>query len=177
MLPNYYGSFGRNQVKSELITLIEANRAQDPVAGVATAELEDGEKARILLHVSSTVNSVLELNPLLEAILDQLIQAVSVEQAFVYLRDESIEGLRFAKGRNNKKQSQTGEEVVIRAILEEVYRDGSPFVSADAQRDVRVMVRQACLPSTPGKILCAPLKVSKRVLACSMLITQHQQNA
>ncbi len=137
MLPAYCSAFDRSRIKEELARLIESGRDQESSAGVAVAEVRDEEKARILLRVSATVSTIGELGPLLEAILDQLVQAVKVERAFIFLRDELTGSLQLAKGRNDRQESLTGEKNLDRSILADVLKNGRPIVSANAQGDPR----------------------------------------
>ena len=164
LLSHYHIAFNRNQFKSEINSLIEANQAQEQISRSAMAEFQDDRKARILLRVSATVNSIRDLNPLLDAILDQLIQAVGVERALVFLKDEVLETLQYARGRNSKHQSLLGTESVIQSVLEKAHMEGLPFVSADVRKDARILAQELISLVPPGKLFCAPLKVSDRVL-------------
>ncbi|HTY64184.1 MAG TPA: protein kinase, partial [Acidobacteriota bacterium] len=160
MLPAYWAAFNRSRRKSELAYLIESGGEQECGTGVAIAEIRDEDKARILLRMSTTVGTIRELNPLLEAILDQLIQAIKVERAFIFLKDELTGGLRLAKGRNDQRQSITYERDLDRYILNDVFKKGSPIVSANAHGDPRFLNKDREITDKSGKLLCAPLKLS-----------------
>jgi transcriptional regulator with GAF, ATPase, and Fis domain len=164
MLPLYSGAFGRSRAKAELVYLIDSGRDQECNNDLTVADIRDDEKARILLRMSATVNNIGELGPLLEGILDQLIHAVNVERASVFLRDELTGSLQFAKGRNNRRESLTGAEKLDRSILAEVLREEYPIVSANVQTDPRLPNKKLMKSASSGKLLCAPLKLSDRVL-------------
>jgi transcriptional regulator with GAF, ATPase, and Fis domain/tetratricopeptide (TPR) repeat protein len=163
MLPVFYDAFGRSQAKLELLRMIESGREHERNRSLAVAQVADNERTRLLLRVSAAVNSIRELNPLLEAILDQLIPAVEVERALVFLRDESTGRLQLAKGRNNRRESLTSAETIGSGILEAVCMEGNPIVSANAQRDSRVHGKSDACCSV-GKLFCAPLKASGRMM-------------
>jgi transcriptional regulator with GAF, ATPase, and Fis domain/serine/threonine protein kinase/tetratricopeptide (TPR) repeat protein len=175
MLPLYCGAFGRGRSKADLVRLIESGRDQESNSDIAVADIRDDEKARILLRVSATVNSIGELGPLLESILDQLIHAVRVERAMVFLRDELTGSLQFAKGRNSRHESLTVAEKLDRNILAEVMRQAQPLVSANTQEDPRLLHKGLINSFASRKLLCAPLKLSDRVLG--VLYADHSSPA
>ncbi len=175
MLPAYCSAFDRSRIKEELARLIESGRDQESGAGVAVAEVRDEEKARILLRVSATVSTIGEPGPLLEAILDQLVQAVKVERAFIFLRDELTGSLQLAKGRNDRQESLTGENNLDRSILVDVLKNGKPIVSANAHEDPRFRDKDRAASHKTGKLLCAPLKLSDRILG--VLYADHSSPA
>lgn len=164
MLPFYSGAFGRSHVKAELAHLIESAADQERSSDASVADIRDEEKTRVLLRMSATVNSIGELDPLLEEILDQLIHAMVVERALIFLRDELTGNLQFAKGRNNKQEPLGVTARLDRYVLLNVLRQERPILSANAQTDPRMLNKQHVKPSSSGKLLCAPLKVSNRIL-------------
>jgi transcriptional regulator with GAF, ATPase, and Fis domain len=163
MLPAFYGAFGRSNAKLELVRLIESGKEQKRNRSIQTAQIQDQERTRMLLRVSATVNTIRKPDMLLEAILDQLIPAVEVERALVFLRDEATGKLRLAKGRNRMRECLSGTETTNRSILEAVFTEGKPIVSADVQQDSRIR-RESKISARAGKLFCAPLKVSGRVM-------------
>ncbi len=163
MLPAFYGAFNRSTAKLELVRLIEAGKEQEQSRLIETAQIQDQERTRLLLRVSATVNTIQEPNLLLEAILDQLIPAVGVKRALVFLKDESVGRLRLVKGRSHTRESLSAAEVIDRRILEKVYAEGKPIVSADAQQDPRIQGNPD-ISTRQGNLFCAPLKASGRIM-------------
>lgn len=164
ILPQYNGSFGRSKIKLELAGILEKYRGRSQADNNAATEIQEIENTRILLHVSATVNSIRDLNPLLDAILDQLIQALSVERALIYLRDEASGKLQLAKGRQYEKRPVVNPERVIQNIVNDVCLDGRPFVTSNIEKDARISLSKNEISIYRGRLLCAPLKVSGRVL-------------
>jgi transcriptional regulator with GAF, ATPase, and Fis domain len=175
MLTTYRRAFDRDHLQSELVPIIEAGREQRRNASLAVAEIHNYESSRILLRVSTAVNSIPDLNTLLEEILDQLITAVGVERAFVFLRDASTGRLHQAQGRNLRKESLLEFEGMRGSIVQEVCDQGSPIVSADARSDPRAPRLHLGSLGNPGRIFCAPLKVSDRILG--VLYADHSAPA
>ncbi len=175
MLPLYWSAFGRSRAKADLVRIIESGREREAAVGVTVADIRDDEKARILLRVSATVNTIGQLGPLLESILDQLITALRVERAFVFLRDELTGSLQYAKGRNCRNESLTGAEKLDRTVLAEVFQNERPIVSANTRDDPRLHQRQCLQSSASRTLLCAPLKLADRVLG--VLYADHSMPA
>ncbi len=165
MLASYYGVFGRAQIKQDLVRRLES----DKEAGAPEEDSQGDEKARVLMRVSAAVNSIQDLDPLLEAILDQLICAMGMQRALVYLADEITGKLRLAKGRSHRRESLEGAESVSQTLLEEVRRQAHPIVSANLCEDPRMP------PGGSGRVLCAPLKAAGRVLG--LLYADHPMPA
>ncbi len=165
LFSSYYSVFDRARIKSDLVRILDADKEPNP--GAAMVELHDDEKSRILLRVSATVNSIQELDPLLEAILDQLISAMGMQRALVYLKDELTGKLQLAKGRDDKRKSLEYVEAVNQSLLEEVCRQGNPIISANLHDDPRV------LPGSVGRALCSPLKTAGRVIG--LLYADHSK--
>jgi Nif-specific regulatory protein len=163
MLSDFRNALDRARLRSELTNVIQLGAAHSRNSRGFVSEIQDYDNSRILLRVSAAVNSILDLNQLLEGILDQLIAAVGIERAFVLLKDESTGKLRLAKGRNHRQESLLGTEFTKADIFDEVCRQGSPVVSANAQGDPRLNRDFAVSPRS-GKFMCAPLKVSGRIL-------------
>ncbi len=160
MLPAFYNAFNRSHAKLELIRIMEACREGNK--DIPIGQTYGDENARILLRLSTTISSIREINALLEAILDQLIPALDVERALVFLIDESTGRLELARGKNNRRESLGEMEAAIRDISETVWIEGKPIITADAHRDPRMNKRPTT--SNFGKLLCAPLKASDRTI-------------
>jgi transcriptional regulator with GAF, ATPase, and Fis domain len=143
--------------------LIESRRQEKRNEGGLVAEFRDSENSRILFRASAAVSSILDPNQMMERMLDQLITAVKVERAFVLLRDEATGKLRIAKGRNYRQETLLGAELEKGSVVERVFGEESPIVSANAKTDPRLSHELNAFREV-GRLFCAPLKVPGRVL-------------
>jgi transcriptional regulator with GAF, ATPase, and Fis domain len=162
MLSVFYDAFERSHAKLELVRIIESCKERAINRETAADQIHDDENARILLRVSLIVNSIRELDPLLEAILDQLIPTIGMDRALVYLKDGSTGKLSLAKGRNKHRESLSSMEAARFNILKTVISEGKPIISADMQRDPRAIDNNEA-SGISGKLFCAPLKASGKV--------------
>jgi transcriptional regulator with GAF, ATPase, and Fis domain/serine/threonine protein kinase/tetratricopeptide (TPR) repeat protein len=158
---SFWATFDRNQVilqSEQRKNLIPKHRK-----ALAIEEIYD-HQIQTLSRVSSIIGSIHDLNPLLTAIADQLINAIGLERVLVYLKDELTGRLEFFTGRSIKENSIGKEPIIGHDLLDEVSRTGQPLVSADTKGDPRYFLRSSPIGSNSGTILCAPLKASGRVL-------------
>jgi len=169
MLDTYRNAFERGRFKSDLSRYMET---------VQTAEREELssipaqtglDQSRILFRVSARMNSIRDPDTLLQEILEQLIQALGMERAQIYLKDESTGAWTPARGMDGG--GTTAAVTVSQAILDEVGRRGNPVVSANIMKDPRYSGKDTAVPCTSGCFLCAPLKVSERIIG--LLYTDH----
>jgi Nif-specific regulatory protein len=133
------------------------------------------EHLRILCRVSYALNSIRELDHLLEAVVDLLIQGIQMERAMVFLRDHETGRLRLAKARNLKGESLKEADHISQSILDEAHRRGHPFVSANTLTDPRVSNSESPASSQSGTLFCAPLKARGRTLG--VLYADHSDAA
>lgn len=175
MLFAYGNSFDRNRIKSDLVRVIEEGRLQAEQMSVTGSKIYEHDKDRILLRISAAVNSISDLDELLEEILDQLIKAVNVERAIVLLKDELTGKLHMVKGRNDRQASLLKADLIEGNIFDAVFEHGQPIVSANVQSDPRVLKQDLIISGTLGRIFCAPLKISGRTLG--VLYADHSAPA
>ncbi len=127
----------------------------------STAWMESMEESQIrtLCRASAAINSTRDLHGLLEAVIDQLMEAIGVERVFVFLRQEKTGKLAPAIGRTLDRRTIDASGFANHGILETVGKGGSPFVTANARFDPRLS--QGDCPHDPGRctVFCAPLKV------------------
>lgn len=174
-LPSFWAAFDRRQTLLECELRKENLQNKRKIFSSSAVDDIQEQQIRTLFRVSRIINSIRELDPLLESIVDLLIEAVGVERAMVFLENESTGNLELIKGRNIRRESLVGAQAISQDILEEVSRKGSPFVSADAKGDPRVTNKESFMAVQLGTILCAPLKVSGRVLG--VLYADHSTPA
>ena len=161
MLDSFRGVFGRGRIKIELARLIEAERPFFRDAHAANCSKSVCTK--ILLRMTEMVNSVREITPLLDGLLTLAFSAISVGRGLIFLPDETTGKLERAAGLDSKSDDSIFTEKIPYAILELVFQEGKPLISADAGRDPRI--RKNSFTNEPtGKLLCIPLKTPGRTI-------------
>lgn len=109
-----------------------------------------------LVEISNAINSILEVDRLLEEIMDRAITAVGVERGILFLKspDGSLEA-RVA--RNVEKETLANAEEVSRSIMNEVAASGKYFLSSNLLDDPNAAGRKSVYKFKILSILCVPL--------------------
>ncbi|HSW39750.1 MAG TPA: AAA family ATPase, partial [Acidobacteriota bacterium] len=127
MLPVFLGAYERSGVKLDLVRLIDAGGLKGAGRKKGIGSEGDEENTRILLRLSSTVNSFNELKPLLKSILDQLLPVIGASRAWVFLYDDGTKSLSPAVGRNALRETLSAPDGVCGRIMETVCKEGKPI--------------------------------------------------
>jgi Nif-specific regulatory protein len=114
------------------------------------------QRMQSLVEISNAINSILEVDRLLEEIMDRAITAVGVERGILFLK--SSEGSLEARvARNVEKETLDNAEEVSRSIMNEVAASGRYFLSSNLQDDPNASGRKSVWKFKILSILCVPL--------------------
>jgi signal transduction histidine kinase len=128
-----------------------------------------------LLEVGRAVSSILDLDPLLGRILDEIVRLVGADRGFVMLYDEprALAGaapagageLRVRVARNLDRRALSSAELqVSRSVVAEVERTRGPVLVADALNDSRFGSSMSVADLQLRSIICLPLKTMRSFL-------------
>lgn len=145
--------------------------------GALGAGLEEGRERRglaSLLEVGRAVSSILELDPLLERIMDEIVGLLGAERGFVMLYDEPLpidrpppSGVKLTVrvARNlDRERISSAEFQVSRSVVAEVEKTRNPIVVSDASTDTRFESKASIMNLQLRSILCFPLKTTRSFL-------------
>ncbi|HEV8537932.1 MAG TPA: sigma 54-interacting transcriptional regulator [Bacteroidota bacterium] len=108
------------------------------------------------IEISNAINSVLELDRLLETIMDKAIAMIGVERGILFLKS-SDGGLVPHAARNIEKETLADAEDISRSITTEVAASGKYFLSSNIQDDPNTVNRPSVKAFKIRSILCVPL--------------------
>lgn len=118
----------------------------------------------LLLHLSQSFNSTLNLDDVLNRVMDEVIAAVQAERGFMMLYDtDGRLAFRVARGMDQNTIEDPRFQV-SRGVVEKVERDGEPVLTVDAQQDERFKSRESIVALGVRSMLCVPLKSKERKL-------------
>ena len=124
----------------------------------------DSENLCHLLEVSKALNSILDLDCLLEVVMDKVMEITRAERGFLMLHAPE-EGLVFRVVKNLDKELVEGENFRIsRSIAEEVFQRGIPVCSTNVLHDERVKHRKSVMELGLESVMCVPLLLKKKIL-------------
>jgi len=159
----FLSSLGRGMTRDECESRLTKIRAMEVRELPRPALLEEAH-SRILQQVTRVMGNIRDRDALLESLVDLLIQTVGMERALVFLKEKGTDRLRLAKGRNALQETVKRAEAISRTVLNDVYRRGAPFVTANARTDPRVSTRESVMAFEIGTLFCGPLRVEDRTL-------------
>lgn len=108
------------------------------------------------LEISKAINSVLEIDQLLETILDSAILALGVERGVLFLKLNDGE-MQARVARNVEKETLVNAEEISKSITKEVASSGLYFLSSNLQDDPNAMGRPSVKAFKIQSVICVPL--------------------
>ena len=122
------------------------------------------EHLETLYHITQTINSSLDLDEVLNAVMDRVIEVTKAERGFLMLReDDGTLVFRVARGLD-QKDLEGAEFQVSKTILREVERSRKPLLTNNAQYDNRFKAGMSIVAMKLLSILCVPILVKDRLI-------------
>jgi signal transduction histidine kinase len=172
------GEVGAILVRDVATALIDAaeqaRAAREEGRNLAAGAGAERRELASLLEVGRAVSSILELDPLLERIMDEVIALLGAERGFVMLFEEPLPldaplsagrplAVRVARNIEHERLS-SAEFQVSRTVVAEVERSREPIFVSDASRDDRFQAKASVVGLGLRSILCFPLKTTRSFL-------------
>src|SRR6266849_5440289 len=115
------------------------------------------------IEISNAINSVLELDRLLETIMDKVIAVIGVERGILFLKGSDGSLMPHA-ARKIEKETLADAEEISRSITAEVVSSGKYFLSSNIQDDPDLMNRPSVKAFKIRSILCVPLVKKDKII-------------
>ncbi|MBI3600379.1 MAG: zinc-ribbon domain-containing protein [Nitrospinae bacterium] len=118
-----------------------------------------------LVEVGKAVNSVLDMDQLLNLIMDMVIKVVGAERGFLMLKDKETGELIFKVARNMEEELKDKAAFTISSgITSRVAKDGKAILSSDAKSDERFSAQASVMGYNLRSLMCVPLKIKDEVI-------------
>jgi len=112
-----------------------------------------------LINVGQVINSSLDLEEVLRAVMDTMIRLLNAERGFLMLKNGNGE-LTIRIARNWGQESiHPSEFAISRTVVNRVILDGKPVLTTNAQEDPRFGSQESVITYNLRSIVCVPLKV------------------
>ncbi len=132
----------------------------DDQSGSAT--LDVAQKLKILSRLSNEVNTILDVDDLLERVMDLMLEVIQCDRAFIILVSP---GKLIPKVIRKKAGVKDHKGLSISGtILHQVLKDGSAIITRDAQDDNRFEGGESIMIYSIRSALTCPLKVKENIL-------------
>jgi adenylate cyclase len=118
-----------------------------------------------LVEVGKAINSVLDMNNLLNLIMDMVIKVVGAERGFLMLKDKDTGELIFKVARNMDAELKDKAMFTISSgITSQVAKDGKAIISTDAKSDERFSAQASVMDYNLRSLMCVPLEIKDEVI-------------
>ncbi len=143
---------------------IRGGRSEDKISIMSNASRE--QHLEVLFRVARTINTIRELDPLLNKIMDLALETLSGERGFILLfSDPGTGGERVLEprvARNLAQEDILSETTISHSSALEVADSGKPLLLGRADKGIDP--RQSVVNFRISSVLCAPLAVKGEVL-------------
>ena len=145
-------------------------------AGADKVLSEDREALTLLLETSKAINSILDVDRLLEVVMDKVIEITRGDRGFLMLADRQSH-LAFKVAKNFDRALLEGQDFKIsRSVVEEVARTRKAVCSTNVLEDENIRNRKSVLELGLESVMCVPL-VSKSGLIGIVYVDSHKVSA
>jgi Nif-specific regulatory protein len=120
------------------------------------------KEVRTLFEISQIINSILDLQPLLEKIMDLVIETLGAERGLIILFDRATGEPKPVVARNLEKETITDALKYSAGVVREAEK-GKAFLSTDAGADERFKDFKSVLLYQIKSFMCVPLRIRDTV--------------
>ncbi len=116
-----------------------------------------------LLRISEEINTVHEINTLLERIMDLALETLKAERGFILLKNSSdATSYEVVTMRNISRESVATIRDLSTSVVNQVLESGEAVFSLDAQADNRFAGAESIVMQQIKSVMCTPLKKETR---------------
>lgn len=162
-VPGFLAGLGRGAAREECASRIVQIRVIQARESLRSPVLADAHST-LLQRLTHVISSIRNRDALIESLIDLMVQAAGMERALIFLREKGSDRLRMAKGRTAMQETVKRADAASRSVINEVYRRGEPFITANARMDPRLSTPDSVATSEIGTLFCGPLRQAGRIL-------------
>lgn len=133
------------------------------------AQARDGAEAAAQLatlsEINQAINASLDLDVVIHAVMDKVIEVVKAQRGFLMLRDDVTGVMQVVVGRGIDREDLASPEFQYSTtIVNQVVRTGEPLLTSNAEHDPRFESGQSIVSLGLRSCLCVPLRVKSRLI-------------
>lgn len=132
------------------------------------------EHFQALYDISQTINSITDIDPLLDRVMELAIHATEAERGFLVLSEADELNVRTA--RNISPENAMDKAGFSRSIVGEVIQSNKPILTVDAQVDPRFEGAESLVVKQIHAVACVPFHLRGRVLGAIYLDSKTQRS-
>lgn len=124
----------------------------------------DEKRLSILYQVSQEINSILNLEELLNKIMDIAIETTSAERGLIILADAQTGELSIKVARNMDKETIEDATQISKTIVHDVTRKGKSIIAQDCIHHSEFQKRKSIILYQIRSLVCVTLKLKERII-------------
>ncbi|MBM3324709.1 MAG: GAF domain-containing protein, partial [Calditrichaeota bacterium] len=132
------------------------------------------EHLQALFDISQTINSITEIDSLLEKVMDIAIRLANAERGFLVLTDSGA--LQVRTGRNISPENAMDSDGFSHTAVNSVVRSGESILAMDAQLDPRFSGTDSLMLKGIRSVACVPFRLRGRILGALYVDSQTHRS-
>jgi len=129
-----------------------------------------------LLSISREINSIKDIGPLLDTVMDIAMKALNAERGVLILRDSSTKEMSVRTARNISDEIMTDTGQISSSVIHTVLDKGKPMLTHDAQEDPRFKGSESVVFHGILSVSCVPLRIREDLIGCIYVDSRTQRH-
>jgi Nif-specific regulatory protein len=140
-------------------------------------EVTSMEKGHLdaLLSISQEINSIQQIGPLLDTVMDIAMKALNAERGVLILLDKNTREMAVKTARNISDEIMTDTKQISSSVIQAVLKDGKPMLTHDAQEDPRFKGSESVVFHGILSVACVPLRIRENLIGCIYVDSRTQR--
>jgi Nif-specific regulatory protein len=135
-----------------------------------TKENNPRDSLQALSEIAQIINTIQEINPLLEKVLEIAVETLTAERGFVLLKSSSTpHGFEIKSSRNFSENQIDDITRISTSVVHEVLHSGEPVLLYEAQKDPKYRETESIVIQKIQSIACVPLNIKNRQIGAIYL--------
>jgi Nif-specific regulatory protein len=139
------------------------------------SERNIGDALSALSRISAIINTMRELDPLLEKIMDIAVETMGAERGFLLLNNEHGE-LAARTARNISAENIQNITDISNSVVRGVLQHGDAVISYDAQADEQLRHSESVILNRIQSVACVPLAIRQKTIGVIYLDSIQQRS-
>ncbi|MFQ6093162.1 MAG: sigma 54-interacting transcriptional regulator, partial [bacterium] len=128
-----------------------------------------------LLAISQEINSIQEIDPLLNKVMDTAMKTLTAERGFLILGDSTSGEMSVMVARNISEETIKDTTQISTSVVQAILEGGRPILTHDAQEDPRFKGSESVVFHGILSVACVPLRLRDRLIGCIYVDSRSQR--
>ncbi len=141
------------------------------------SERKARDSIQALSEIAQTINSIQEIEPLLEKVLEIAMETLAAERGFILLKSTATpQGFEVKSSRNFNEKQLSDITGLSSSVVHDVLRHAEPVLVFEAEADPRYAQAESVMLQKIKSIACVPLSLKNRQIGAIYLDSLSQRS-